>query len=145
MGCKLNGKALEEIIMKLFQVDEECIVHSQGLGSFISSNNNLDAKNKNYIGYGILNKEVLPNSLVSCSKKKMGVKLSIVLSFTGPDSEKLVDKVLSWKESSNVKEVFERYQSEIQNIDCAISTMSEDFGITWHIKIFVSSVLEIED
>ena len=75
----------------------------------------------------------------------MGVKLSIVLSFTGPDSEKLVDKVLSWKESSNVKEVFERYQSEIQNIDCAISTMSEDFGITWHIKIFVSSVLEIED
>jgi len=68
-----------------------------------------------------------------------------VLSFAGPDSENLVDKVLTWKESSNVKEVFERYQSEIQNNDCAISSMSEDFGITWHIKIIVSSVLESED
>lgn len=111
----LNASILRTTLKEIFGIEDKYLVP-------ISTNwflPTVDPEDKvhTWIGYRILSKRPYIRAYQAERDMMKGVKVSFRLTFVGPQAEELADQILLWEDRTDVKEAFERSESQINYTD----------------------------
>lgn len=111
----LKASTLKEILKEIYGIDEKYIVPIS-TNWFLPTTDPGD-KVHTWIGYRILNKKPHIRAYQMGVDMTKNIKVHFRLTFVGPQAEDLADQTLLWEDRTDVAEVFEKHEAQINYED----------------------------